>query len=87
MLVSQLLARITTRSIERVVEEHAHRARLERLTPHMLRHTFAKMLLERGVPLDQVATLLGHSNLNTTRIYTTPSAQDLANAVEALVET
>ncbi|MBP7692256.1 MAG: tyrosine-type recombinase/integrase [Anaerolineales bacterium] len=87
VLVSQPLARMTTRSIERVVEDYARRAKLERLTPHMLRHTFAKSLLEGGVPLDQVATLLGHSNLNTTRIYTTPSAQDLANAVEALVET
>ncbi len=51
------------------------------VTPHTLRHTFAKNLIDRGVPLDQVATLLGHSSLNTTRIYTTPSEADLERAV------
>ena len=51
------------------------------VTPHTLRHTFAKNLIDRGVPIDQVATLLGHSSLNTTRIYTTPSEADLERAV------
>ncbi len=51
------------------------------VTPHTLRHTFAKNLIDRGVPLNQVATLLGHSALNTTRIYTTPSEADLERAV------
>ncbi len=51
------------------------------VTPHTLRHTFAKNLIDRGVPIDQVATLLGHSSLNTARIYTTPSEADLERAV------
>ncbi len=51
------------------------------VAPHTLRHTFAKNLIDRGVPIDQVATLLGHSSLNTTRIYTTPSEADLERAV------
>ena len=45
----------------------------ERLTPHVLRHSFAKNLIDAGVGLEKVAALLGHSNLNTTRIYVTPS--------------
>lgn len=51
---------------------------------HTLRHTFAKNLVDRGVSLEQIASLLGHSNLNTTRIYTTPGERDLAAAVERL---
>lgn len=86
LFMSQMLRRLTTRSIERVVGEIGRRARLEKLTPHQLRHTFAKALVDKGVPIDQVAQLLGHSNLNTTRVYTTPSLRDLERAVEVLDE-
>jgi site-specific recombinase XerD len=81
-----MMGRMTTRSIERVVGDYGQAARLDKLTPHMLRHSFAKVLVDRGVSIDQVAQLLGHSNLNTTRIYTRPSEQDLARAVEMLGE-
>lgn len=84
--VSQALTRMTTRSIERVVADYGHLARLEKLTPHVLRHTFAKTLMDRGIPIDQVAQLLGHANLNTTRVYTTPGQRDLERAVEAMAD-
>jgi site-specific recombinase XerD len=54
------------------------------VTPHILRHTYAKSLIDSGVGLEKVAALLGHSNLNTTRIYTTPGLQDLEDAVGEL---
>jgi integrase/recombinase XerC len=41
-------------------------------------------LIDSGVTLEKVATLLGHSNLNTTRIYTTPGERDLEEAVKTL---
>jgi integrase/recombinase XerC len=41
-------------------------------------------LVESGVGLEKVAALLGHSSLNTTRIYITPSERDLEQAVEQL---
>jgi len=47
-------------------------------------HSFAKALIDSGVTLEEVATLLGHSNLNTTRIYTTPGGRDLEEAVKKL---
>lgn len=68
--------------VERLVREYARRADLPGCTPHTLRHSFAKNLVDAGTPLDQVAALLGHENLNTTRIYTAPSVQDLTDAVE-----
>ena len=86
LFVSQMLQRIVTRSIERVVGEYGRKAKLESLTSHMLRHTFAKTLVDKGVPIEQVAALLGHSNLNTTRVYTTPGERDLERAVELIGE-
>ncbi|RLC77141.1 MAG: integrase [Chloroflexi bacterium] len=77
---------LTPSGIQRLVKGYACRAGLEDCTPHVLRHTFAKNLVDSGVPLDRVAALLGHENLNTTRIYTAPSLQDLMEAVERLVK-
>ena len=54
------------------------------VTPHTLQHTFGKSLLDAGVSIEQVATLLGHTSLEITRIYATPTEQDLAQAVEKL---
>ncbi|MDI6710431.1 MAG: tyrosine-type recombinase/integrase [Bacillota bacterium] len=64
-------------------------ARLGRLagvdvTPHRLRHTFCKLLLDAGESLDKVAALAGHGNLNTTARYTRPGVEDLEQAVEKL---
>ena len=75
---------LSSRSVQRAIRRYGELAGLPKLTPHMLRHTFAKNLVEAGVSLEKVAALLGHSNLNTTRIYITPSSEDLRQAVEAL---
>lgn len=56
----------------------------EDLTPHVLRHTFAKNLIDSGVGIERVADLLGHSVLETTRRYTKPSQGDLQRAVDQL---
>jgi site-specific recombinase XerD len=75
---------IQSKTIQRAVQRFAGEAGLENVTPHVLRHSFAKSLIDSGVTLEKVATLLGHSNLNTTRIYTTPGERDLEEAVKTL---
>jgi site-specific recombinase XerD len=67
-----------------VVEKYSQLAGLEGVTPHVLRHTFGKQTLDAGESLVTVATLMGHSRLDTTAIYTQPNQQDLERAVERL---
>ena len=75
---------LSGRTVQRLICRYAQDASLDDLTPHVLRHSFAKNLVNAGVGLEKVAALLGHGNLNTTRIYVTPSEKDLELAVEAL---
>ena len=75
---------IQSKTVQRAVGRFTESTDLKDVTPHTLRHTFAKSLIDSGVSLDKVATLLGHSNLNTTRIYTTPGVQDLEDAIGEL---
>lgn len=41
----------------------------KRLTYHLARHTFATMMLSKGVPVESVSKMLGHANIKTTQIY------------------
>lgn len=56
--------------------------RLETVTPHMLRHSLARRMLERGAQLPEVQRVLGHSRLSTTGIYLTPSEEDVRSALQ-----
>lgn len=65
------LPRITPRSIERMVKQYAIKAGITRkVTPHVIRHSFATDLLENGADLRSVQALLGHANIATTQVYT-----------------
>jgi site-specific recombinase XerD len=63
--------RLTARSIERIVKRYAIKAGITRkVTPHVIRHSFATDLLENGADLRSVQALLGHQNIATTQVYT-----------------
>lgn len=74
---------LTANGFQRRVRGLGEQAGVE-VTPHILRHTFAKNLVDAGISLEKVAALLGHENLNTTWIYTIPGERDLQEAVNSL---
>ncbi len=63
--------RLTPRSVERIIKQYAIKAGITRkVTPHVIRHSFATDLLENGADLRSVQALLGHANIATTQVYT-----------------
>ena len=71
LFISTSNTRLTPRSIERIVKGYAIKAGITRkVTPHVIRHSFATDLLENGADLRSVQALLGHQNIATTQVYT-----------------
>lgn len=63
--------RLTPRSIERIVKHYATKAGIsKKVTPHVIRHSFATDLLRNGADIRSVQMMLGHANIATTQIYT-----------------
>jgi integrase/recombinase XerD len=64
------------RRIQQIIKETADEAKIpKRVYPHLLRHSVATTLLERGMPLEQIQKFLGHSKLETTQIYAESSPE------------
>ena len=81
LLVTKESGRMTSRRVAQIIDEIVLLVAVRHhVTPHTLRHTFATHLLNNGADLRSVQTLLGHSSLGTTQIYTHVSNERLRNA-------
>lgn len=71
---------LTARSVERIVQKYAKAAGITKpVTPHTLRHSYATDLLQNGADIRSVQTMLGHSSITTTQIYTHITDRELRN--------
>lgn len=100
LFTSKTGRRLAPRAIQSVVEQIGREAAskvpargneereiidvLNELSPHVLRHSCGKRLLDAGAQLTEVAEILGHEDLNITRRYTQPSAADLQRAANRI---
>ena len=80
LLVTDKGEKVYAKLIYRVVKNNLDKVTtLEKKSPHILRHTYATHLLNRGADLNAVKELLGHANLAATQIYTHTSFEKLQN--------
>lgn len=85
LFISGRGTRMTADALADVIDRITAAAGLDdEVTSHRLRHTFGTELTRKGVDIVTVAELMGHASLETTRLYTRPSAEDMQQAIDLL---
>lgn len=75
--------RLTARSIQRIISKYARLAGITKhVSPHTMRHSFATDLLMNGADIRSVQSMLGHSNISTTQVYTHVTDEHLREVYE-----
>lgn len=78
---------LSTNAVEDIVRKYTKLAGIsKRVTPHTLRHSFATSLIKKGADIRAVQTLLGHSSITTTQIYTHVDDKHLQKVHDLLEE-
>lgn len=72
---------LSANGIEWLLHRYGKRAGVD-LTPHQLRHSFARQVTEAGIPITSLGKLLGHAQVSTTQIYTAGADPQLAQAYQ-----
>lgn len=76
ILINRRGCPLSPQSVRRIIHKYLKQIGVENhITPHMFRHTFATSLLEAGMDIRYIQSLLGHSSISTTQIYTHVSAR------------
>lgn len=73
-------------AIRNIVNKYAKIAGLRHVTPHTLRHTFGKMIADKGAGIERIALLMGHTSLESARIYVVPGPEDSRRDVNSISE-
>lgn len=75
--------RLTSRSVQRIINKYTRLAGITKhVSPHTMRHSFATDLLLNGADIRSVQSMLGHSNISTTQVYTHVTDQHLKEVYE-----
>jgi site-specific recombinase XerD len=75
--------RLTARSVQRIINKYARLAGITKhVSPHTMRHSFATDLLMNGADIRSVQSMLGHSNISTTQVYTHVTDEHLREVYE-----
>lgn len=83
LFINRYNKHLTPRYVQMMIKDYAKIAGIKKkVTPHILRHSFATHLLKNGVDIRAIQQLLGHSNLSTTQIYTSVDMKTLKNVYD-----
>lgn len=69
-ITNETQKRITPANVQEMFRRMSRKSGLAGVHPHTMRHSFATYLMEKGIGLREIAELLGHESMETTKIYT-----------------